>query len=179
MKTANEVTGLQIGERINNFIAEDIYGQSYQLSEALKISPVVLIFIRGQWCPFCNSHLKKIQDRLPEIYKKGASVVVISPEKSEFIQRTIKKTGTEFTILFDKNYDIASQFDVVFLPTLAERLAYNILLGAKLKESHSDDSEQLYIPATYIINQDYTIRWRHFDINYKKRASVREILEQL
>jgi peroxiredoxin len=52
-------------------------------------------------------------------------------------------------------------------------------LGAKLKDTHSDDSQRLPIPATYIINEDGIIVWRQFDPDYKHRASVKEILNAL
>lgn len=179
MKTLSEVKGLAIHTKIDDFSATDIFDNSYRLSDALKNGKVVLIFIRGQWCPFCNKHLAKIQKRLPEIYEKGASVVVISPEKSEFIKKTIEKTGAEFTILYDKDYEISKAFDGLFLPNNTERFIYNKVLGANLKESHSDDSEQLPVPATYIINEDFTIEWRHFNPNYMNRSGVSEILNHL
>lgn len=56
---------------------------------------------------------------------------------------------------------------------------YNTVLNAKLKKTHSDDSQRLPIPATYIINKDGIIIWRQFDPNYKKRSNVSEILEAL
>jgi peroxiredoxin len=147
-----EAFGLEIGDPIQNFTAKDIHHQTYSLDDALVNGPVVLIFIRGQWCPFCNKHLSQIQDSLPLIYAKGASVVVISPEKSEFIAKTIEKTGAEFTILYDEDYRISDAFDVTFKPDSITRTMVNMMLGAQLKDSHSDDTERLPIPATYIIN---------------------------
>lgn len=178
-RSIKEVQGLQINSMVENFIGIDIYGQPYSLSKALENGNVVLVFIRGQWCPFCNRHIAKIQKELPQIYAKGASIVVISPEKSEYIKRTIEKTGAEFTIIYDEGYKIANAFDVLFLPSKATRLVYNTALGASLKESHSDDSEQLPIPATYIINPDFTVKWRHFDTNYLNRSSVSDIVKNL
>ncbi|AFK05492.1 alkyl hydroperoxide reductase/ Thiol specific antioxidant/ Mal allergen (plasmid) [Emticicia oligotrophica DSM 17448] len=179
MKTLSEVRGLDVDTKIDDFSATDIFDNPYTFSNALKKGKVVLIFIRGQWCPFCNKHLVKIQKGLPKIYEKGASVVVISPEKSEFIKQTIEKTGAEFTILYDKDYAIAKTFDGLFLPNNTQRFIYNTVLGAKLKQSHSDDSEQLPVPATYIINEDFTIKWRHFNPNYINRSGVSEILNHL
>jgi peroxiredoxin len=106
-------------------------------------------------------------------------VVVISPEKSEFIKQSIQKTGAEFTILFDDEQKISDAFDSTFLPNSIERFMYNTVMRANLKESHADDSEQLPIPATYIINQDSTIKWRHFDPDYKKRSKATDILNNL
>ena len=90
--------------------AKDIFDKTYTLSDSLQNGNVVLIFIRGQWCPFCNRHLRKLQQQFKLLYKEGASVVVITPETSEFIKKTIEKTGAEFTILYDEDYKIAGHF---------------------------------------------------------------------
>jgi len=58
-------------------------------------------------------------------------------------------------------------------------MIYNKVLKAELKNSHSDDSEQLPIPATFIIGQDGKIIWRHFDPDYKKRSDVTDIVKNL
>lgn len=178
-KTVKQVEGLKIGDLVKDFSAVDIYDNTYILRKSLEKGKVVLIFIRGQWCPFCNKHLKHIQNQLPLIYAKGASFVIVSPEKSEFIKQTIEKTGAEFTILFDNDDKIAKMFDVLFKPNVIERFLYNTVMQANLKETHSDDSEQLPIPATFIINQDFSIKWRHFNPDYKKRAKVEDIINNL
>ncbi|NCT17847.1 MAG: alkyl hydroperoxide reductase [Flavobacteriaceae bacterium CG_4_8_14_3_um_filter_34_10] len=171
--------GLQIGEYVKDFNAKDLYDQNYNLSNALKNGPIVVIFIRGQWCPFCNKHLKQLQESLPLIYAYGANVVIVSPEKSEFIKKTIQKTGAEFTILYDEDYKIADTFDVTFKPDKFELFMYNKILGAKLKESHSDESERLPIPATFILDVQGKIVWRHFDSNHKKRSKINDILNNI
>lgn len=178
-KTVNQAKGLAVGDKVANFVAKDIKGFFYDLYTALEDKPLVLIFVRGQWCPFCNMHLKSIQDNLPKIYEKGVNVVVVSPEKSEYIQRTVEKTGAEFTLLYDEGYKISDAFDVTFRPGGTQRFMYNTVLGANLKESHSDDSERLPIPATFIIDKNGVIVWRHFDPNYIKRAKVKDILANI
>lgn len=178
-KSVNQAKGLKVGEAVTDFSAKDIFDKIHTLGSLTQNGKVVLIFIRGQWCPFCNKHLKVLQDQFHKIYEKGASVVVVTPEKSEFIKKTIEKTGAEFTILYDENYKIAEAFDVLFLPSKMMRVMYNTVLGAKLKESHSDDSEQLPIPATFIISKEMKIIWRHFDPDYKNRSKMPDILEKL
>ena len=70
-------------------------------------------------------------------------------------------------------------FDIAFLPAKGLRFMYNTLLRANLKDAQSDDSQTLPVPATFIIDTDSRIIWRHFDRDYKKRASIEEILNQL
>ncbi|OIP84910.1 MAG: hypothetical protein AUK44_00865 [Porphyromonadaceae bacterium CG2_30_38_12] len=175
-KTAQEAKGLQVGDIVRDFSALDLHDTKFQLSTVLKKGPVVLIFYRGQWCPICNKHLQSLQDSLSLIYEKGAAVVAVSAEKSEFLKRTAEKTHASFTLLYDDGYKISNQFDVTFRPDRMSRLMYNGMLGANLKEAQTDDSQQLPIPATFIINKDSKIVWRHFDPDYKKRSTVKDIL---
>jgi len=178
-KSVKEAKGLQIGDLVKDFSAIDLHDNKFLLSEALKNGPVVVIFYRGQWCPICNKHLKNLQDSLNLIYDKGATVVAISPEKSEFLKRTAEKTHASFALLYDDAYRISNQFDVTFRPDSMSRLMYNGMLGANLKEAQTDDSQQLPIPATFIIDKNSKIVWRHFDPDYKKRASVEDIVRNI
>ncbi|MDZ4845104.1 MAG: peroxiredoxin-like family protein [Chitinophagales bacterium] len=175
----SELTGLQTGATAPDFSARDQNNRLFNLYETLNETPVVLIFYRGHWCPFCNHHLKKLQDSLPLITGKGVRVVAVSPENSEFIQKTLRKTKAGFTLLYDEDYKIATAYQVNFRPGAVERLMYNAVLNAQMKKSHSDDTEQLPIPATYIISKDKTIKWRHFNPDYKKRSKISDILKQL
>ncbi len=178
-KSVKDVHGLSVGETAPKFYAMDADSNQFSLEEALKKDPVVLIFYRGFWCPVCNKHLGSIQDSLKMIEEKGAKVIAISPEKPEYLDKMAVKTGAKFTLLYDEGYKIADAYDVTFKPGAMQLFTYNIGLGAKLKETHSDKSQQLPIPATFIVNQNGKIIWRQFDPDYKKRSSVKEILKAL
>ncbi len=178
-RRANEVMGLETGMKAPLFEAVDVDNKLFELSEALESGPVVIIFYRGSWCPVCNRHLATIQDSLKLITDRGVSVVAISPEKPELLEKMADKTGAKFSLLYDKGYEIANAYDVTFMPKKAELLIYNTMLGAKLKASPLEDTRQLPIPATYIIDKDGTIVWRQFDPDYKKRSSIREIIDNL
>ncbi len=75
--------------------------------------------------------------------------------------------------------EIATAFDVNYKASAMQTLTYNLLLGAKLKKSHSEDLQNLPIPVTFIINKDGIISWRQFDPDYKNRSSVKDILNAL
>ncbi|MBW6497009.1 MAG: AhpC/TSA family protein [Bacteroidales bacterium] len=178
-RSASQAQGLRVGEKAPNFQATDSHGNQFKLESALKEGPVVVVFYRGHWCPVCNKHLKKLQDSLEVIQQAGARVVAISPEKPDNLEKTAEKTGTRFSLLYDEGYRISDAFDVTFRPDSMDRIMYNTILRANLKNAHSDDSQQLPVPATFVIGRDGKIAWRHFDPDYKKRASAREIMEAL
>ncbi len=178
-RSVDEAKGLAAGTKAPLFEAQDQNRSTFVLADALKKGPVVLIFYRGQWCPVCNRHLSNLQDSLELIYEKGATVIAVSPEKPEHLNKTAEKTGAKFILLYDESFRIADAYDVTFKPTDMERFAYNTMLGADLKNAHSDDSQRLPIPATYIIWKDGIIAWRQFDPNYKNRSTVADILKHL
>jgi len=171
--------GIEVGVKAPLFTAIDAQNKSFSLKEALKKGPVVLIFYRGFWCPVCNKHLSSLQDSLMQIQASGAQIIAVSPEKPEYLDEMAEKTGAEFTLLYDEGYKIADAYDVTFKPSAMQLFTYNTILGGKLKDSHSDDSQRLPIPATYIINQEGLIIWRQFDPNYKNRSTVQGILKAL
>jgi len=178
-RNAEDAKGLQVGTVAPLFKAVDSDNQPFDLQKAFETGPVVLIFYRGQWCPICNRHLSQIQDSLKFITDKGATVIAVSPEKPEYLDKMAEKTGAKFILLYDEGYKIENAYDVTFTPDDKQIFMYNTMLNAKLKESHSDDSQQLPIPATYIIGKDGKIVWRQFNHDYKKRSTVQEIIKNL
>lgn len=178
-KSVDEVSGKEVGEKVKNFSAVDDNGNTFNLKTALKEGPVVLLFYRGQWCPVCNRHMSQLQEQLDEIEAKGAKVIAVSPEKQENLQKTKSKTGAEFTLLYDEDYKICEDFDVAFVPKEQLIELYDTRLDADLENAHSDNSQRIPVPATFIINQKGKVAWRHFDRDYKERASAEEIMEAL
>lgn len=178
-QSAESQTGIAVGTKAPTFSALKADSTTFTLNDALKKGPVVLIFYRGHWCPVCNKHLANIQDSLKMVTALGASVVAVSPQKPEYLDKMSKKSGATFNLLYDENYLIANAYGVSFKPKTSQLMVYNNMLNAKLKKSQSDKSQTLPIPATYIINKDGTIIWRQFDPNYKNRSSVKDIIATL
>ena len=74
-----------------DFTAKNQSNKDVNLKELLKSGSVVLLFYRGEWCPYCNRQLKALEDSLTLIKSKGASIIAVSPEKLENIAKTIEK----------------------------------------------------------------------------------------
>ncbi|CAD7808976.1 Thiol-disulfide oxidoreductase ResA [Chryseobacterium aquaeductus] len=173
----DEVKGKMVGEMIPDFTAKDQFKKNFSLSAEKK--KTVLVFIRGQWCPYCNKYIESLQNLAPELESKNTRLVIISPEKPEFIEKTISKTKTQYSVLYDENYRIAELFDVLYTPEKKTIDFYEKHLGDDFKKSRSDDSGRLPVSATYILDENQEIIWRHFNPDYKERASLEDILKQL
>jgi peroxiredoxin len=171
-------TGLLIGEKAPVFSGINQDGEELTLTELVEKGPVVLIFYRGYWCPYCNKHLSEIQDSLNLILHKGASVIAISPEKNEFVNKSVRQTKASFSILSDSNYLIMKKYKVDYKVATMKVMAYK-LFKMDINKANGDNSNILPVPATYIIGADGKIKWIHFNPEYKKRANIKEIILNL
>ena len=171
--------GLFINSIAPDFRATDQYGKEIRLKDVIKDSLVVLVFYRGQWCPHCNRHLKKLEDSLSLLKEKGVRLIAISPEKPEFIKKTIDKTNASYSILYDKDMKIMKAYDVAFTVDEKTVSRYKNADIDLLTANGQKDKAILPVPALYIINKEGTITYRFFEPDYKKRASMKEMLENL
>ncbi len=171
-------SGLMVGQPAPNFTAKNQFGNTIKLNEILKSQTVVLIFYRGEWCPYCNKQLKLLEDSLSLISAKGAKVIAISPEKQENISKTLEKTKASFDIVSDENSKIMEAYKVGFILDTVTTKKYKTY-GIDLAEKNGNNQNTLPVPAVYIINKDGKITYRYFDTNYKNRASVNSILKNL
>jgi peroxiredoxin len=157
----------------------DQYGQAVSLAERLKKGPVVLIFYRGYWCPVCNKYLGQFQAELTQILQKGASVIAVTPEANDGVEKTMAKNNLSFSVLSDEGYRIMDAYKVRFLVTDPYAGKIKTFLGTSIAENNNDDTPFLPIPATYIIGQDGKIKKVFFDQDYKNRPTVSEIVKYL
>jgi peroxiredoxin len=170
--------GLFIASKAPDFKAKDQNGNDIRLKDLLKQGKVVLVFYRGQWCPFCNRELKRLEDSLQLIKDKGAFLVAVTPEKPESIKKTIEKTGAQYSILYDDGLKIMKAYDVDFEVPENTITRYRNS-GIDLDSNNGKNGKWLPVPAIYIIDQESTITYRFFEPDYRKRPSVQEILKNL
>jgi len=171
--------GLKEGDKAPMFMGVDQNGKTVSLKSALKAhQSVVLFFYRGQWCPYCNKHIKELQDSLSLLSNKDAYVIGVTPETKENINKTIKKTSAGFSILQDKNDEIMKAYNVNFMMDEATFTKYKGY-GIDLDANNGNNGHTLPVPATYIIDRSGKIKYVHFDPNYQKRASVQLLLSKL
>lgn len=170
--------GLFLNSKAPDFKAKDQNGNDVRLRDLLKKGKVVLVFYRGEWCPYCNRNLKKLSDSLQLILDKGATLVAVTPEKPESVAKTVEKTNARFPVLHDENLKIMKAYEVEFeVPENTLKRYRNG--GIKIDEVNGKNGNYLPIPATYVIDKESNITYRFFNQDYKKRPSVKEILDHL
>lgn len=169
---------LKVGEAAPAFKAKDANGKEVELKQLLKKGPVVLYFYRGQWCPFCNKQLSQLQDSLQLLTARGAQVVVVSPETQENIEKTVGKTKASFPIVHDQDFSIMRAYKTAFTVDPATAAKYKGF-GLDLQAANGASQDVLPVPATYIVGQNGKIKYAYFNPDYRKRVSVKQVLQAL
>ena len=172
-------TGLKNGAVAPEFSPRDNSGKTLDLKTLLKShKAVVLLFYRGQWCPYCNKQIKQLQDSLQLLTDKGVYVIGVTPETDDNISKTIDKTHASFSIIHDKDYQIMKAYDVNYTVN-DEMLSQLKKYGIDLEKNNGNKDHVLPFPATYVINSSGKISYVHFDKDYARRASVSSLLNVL
>jgi peroxiredoxin len=168
---------LNLGDSAPDFVLKNALGESVGLYEYLKKGPVVLTWYRGGWCPYCNLTLKALQDELPQYKEQGATLIALTPEIPDNSLSTAEKHDLKFEVLSDVGNDIAKKYGIVFKLTDEVAKIYNA--NFNLNDYNGDDTNELPLAATYIINQEGKIVYAFLDEDYRNRAEPTELTKKL
>lgn len=171
--------GLFINSKAPDFKAKDQSGAEVSLKDLRKKGPVVIIFYRGNWCPYCSKELKNFQDSLEYITAKGASLIAITPEAGAGISKTVEKTGAVFPIIHDANMKISKSYAVSFEVDEKTAARYKNFGTDLMVTNNQKAKPYLPVPAVYVINREGAVTYRFFDADYKKRPTVAAILKEI
>lgn len=166
--------GLAVGDTAPNFQIND----NLSLYQQLEKGPVMLFFYRGYWCPVCNRYLNNIEDSLTDVRSRGVAIYGVSPELKEFTKETKEISGTSIDLISDSSYTIQDKYQVRFATTERYQMRIQVGLMKSIAETNGG-SNDLPVPATFLIGKDRTIFYKQFDPNYRNRASIKEIIEAL
>lgn len=164
---------LNVGDIAPNFKLNNALGESVDLYDYLKKGTVILTWYRGGWCPYCNLTLHKLQEELPNFKTNGANLIALTPELPDKSLSTAEKNELKFEILSDVGNKIAKEYGIVFKLTDDVATSYN--KSFELNNHNGDDSNELPLAATYIINQEGKIMYAFLDADYRNRAEPSEL----
>lgn len=171
--------GIDVGEKAPDFTLPNAFGKSVRLYDLLKDGPVVLVFYRGAWCPYCNLQLHTLKKSLPQIRRHGAQLVTVTPQKPDKSLEQVKKDGYPFEILSDLDSEVMKAYNLYFevSPELSEVYKRNFKLD--LADYNGDGRYVLPVPATFIIDTDGVIHAADANVDYKHRMEPAAIIAAL
>lgn len=166
---------LKVGDISPAFELLDHNGKLASSGQLLGKGRLVLLFIRGRWCPFCVGQMEAMSCIAAEIEAAGASLVAVSPqtEKQAFFMHDQHKLA--FPLLVDAHNQLARGFGLVYRVPEEQQWLYRSTF-VSLPFANGDDSWELPIPATFVINRDSSILFASANEDYTDRPEPLEIL---
>ncbi len=171
-------TALNVGATCPSFTLGDAKGAKVTSADLLARGPVVIVFYRGAWCPYCNIYLHAWQAYLPKLAERGATLVAISGEPPDCTAAVVQKTEATFTVLSDPGYQVSRKFGVVYqVPGVVTDAMQS--RGMDMKNYYGTGKAELPLSATYVVGRDGKITYAFLDADYKKRAEPGDVLAAL
>jgi peroxiredoxin/YHS domain-containing protein len=166
---------LKVGDTAPDFTLPDATGASTNLHSLLAKGPVVMVWYRGAWCPFCNLELHAYQEMQKEFEAAGATIVAISPMTPDNSLTVKEKQQLAFPVLSDERLKVAEQYGLAY--TLPEKVSNSFKGRLDLAKFNGDDSNRLPISATYVVDTQGKIQYAFTDADYRTRAEPSEVLK--
>lgn len=169
---------LSVGAQAPAFELQDHNGHLVSSGDLLSDSRLVICFFRGRWCPFCVGQLEAMNRMLDDIQRARARLVAISPQtvKQSFFMADQHKL--HFRLLSDVGNRVAREFGLVYrVPEDQQAIFRRSFVNLSL--ANGDDSWELPIPATYILESNGQVAYASADPDYTERPEPSEIVEQL
>jgi peroxiredoxin len=173
-----ERTALQAGARLPALSLPNASGTKIDLTTLNNQGPLVIVFYRGGWCPYCNLELRAWQEQLPSMKEAGISLVAISPQTPDNSLSTQEKNALQFEVLSDSSLEAARAFGVLFdmPPDLVDLYSK---VGNDLPLINGNGRWSLPVPATFVVSKDGVIAQTYVDADYRNRAEPAEVLAPL
>ncbi len=169
---------LKPGNQAPNFELPDGDGMLWRSEALLRRGPLAVVFYRGRWCAYCNTQLAALQQIHKEIALAGASIVAISPQTQKHSYMTRDMHKLRFPVLSDQGNQVARSFGLAYrLPAELQAIYESIL--TKLPGYNGDQSWELPLAATYIIQSDGKISYARVDPDWRCRPEPEEIIASL
>jgi len=166
----------KIGDPAPGFTLPDQLGRQVSLEGELEQGAVVLIFYRGEWCPYCNTMLRTYGLRAGDFSQRRARLLTVSPQTPDNSLTMAEKHGLEFPVLSDEGGDVIAAYGLKY--DVASREVYGAA-GVDLSSFNGKGGWILPAPAVFVIDREGVVRFVSVNGDYSQRAEPDEPLAAL
>jgi peroxiredoxin len=166
----------KVGDRAPDFTLPDPLGRQVSLAGELQQGPVVLIFYRGEWCPYCNAMLRTYGLRADGFSQRGARLVAVSPQTPDNSLTMAEKHSLEFPVLSDEGGEVIGTYGLKYPVTAHELYEAG---GADLPKFNGSGGWILPAPAVFVIDREGVVRFASVNGDYTQRVEPEEALAAL
>ncbi|HNP34313.1 MAG TPA: peroxiredoxin family protein [Woeseiaceae bacterium] len=156
---------LRPGRRLPDFAALDDQGNPVRSSQLVG-SPTAMLFVRGNWCPFCTRQVQELTQYYKDIIELGAKLIFVTPNPIETTRRVAEFFEVEFDFWMDDQLSAAKQLGLVRL--------------AGVPDDHRKEyGTDTVWPTALIIDADGIIRYAKLSRFIMDRPNPKLLLNEL
>lgn len=156
---------LRRGQPLPDFSASDESGDPVRSTE-LHGSPAVILFVRGNWCPFCTSQVENLSVHYKDIVDLGARLILVTPKPLETTRRVAKFFEVEFDFWLDADLAVARQL--------------GLLEEAGVPEEHRKEyGDDTLWPTALVVDSNGIISYSNLSKSISDRPDPQALVEVL
>jgi peroxiredoxin len=185
--TGIEDRALKVGDVAPQFTLTDaLTRKPVSSADLLSLGPVVVNFFRGRWCPYCVTELESWRELVPEVRRRGALLVAISPQTVRHNDFMLQQHAIPFPLLSDPGAKVAEGFGIAYTVPQEFRTYYQSILvniphnNAGLSyHTATEESWRLPLPATFVIGREGRIAFAEAHADSRVRPEPADVLQAL
>ncbi|MBW3567122.1 MAG: AhpC/TSA family protein [Proteobacteria bacterium] len=176
--SADEVQPPLVGTIAPEFSARLRDGSAFDFKPTALANPVILVFYRGGWCPYCNAQLLELRNIEAELRELGYALYFLSADSPATLSEGLDPDGADkpgYTLLADNDLNAARAFGIAFRLD-EETLAMYREYGLDLAKASGRDHGSLPVPSVFIIDKTGKIAFHYVNVDYRQRLSPELLL---
>lgn len=170
-----EIRPIMVGQSLPPITLTGADNKPFNLNKAIKQQPTLLVFYRGGWCPYCNTHLANLRKIEGDLKALGFQILAVSPDLPEFLQQTEDKQKLNYTLLSDSQMGAARALGIAFKVDKSTRTKYQEY-GIDLEKNSGEKHHLLPVPAAFILNTDGQVTFSFVAPDYTVRIDNEVLL---
>lgn len=112
VKLSKNGYGAKVGMPSPDFSLPDQNGNTVTLSDFRGKRHVLLLFVRGDWCPACHMMIRAYEKGREKFLEKNVFLLAVGPDTEKVNRNMAERIGVEFLILSDVNMDVTKKYGV-------------------------------------------------------------------
>ncbi|HSH01298.1 MAG TPA: peroxiredoxin family protein [Anaerolineae bacterium] len=157
---------LVVGKTLPTFAAQNVDRQPVN-STSLRGKYHIIVFYRGNWCPFCMAQIDELSQAYDTLTQRNAELILISPQPHTYSQKLATKYDLKLRFWIDTDNKVAQQLNIDDADSVPFGLEY------------SGYSTETVLPTTIITNPDGKMIYIDLPVTYRDRPEVKTFLQIL
>jgi peroxiredoxin len=170
-----QVRPVLLASKMPDVAMTTLAGKPTTLKAIAAGKPVILVFYRGGWCPFCNLQLSDLRLIQKQTDALGYQMIGISPDLPAELNRTLDKHQLKYTLLSDSKANAMRAFGIGYRLDAATIEKYKGY-GIDLEKSSGEKHHGLPVPSVFIVDADGIIQFSYVNPDYKARVPSSVVL---